>query len=223
MRRALRKLLMQHGSDLGGARAARRDFAAHLARFMADRKAAGAIEFALILPLLLCMYLATVEISQAIAVDRKLSRATSMIADLIGQRTEVSAADLEDIVTIAKATLQPYNRSDPKANPDITITAIQIDANTPRVAWSFRMTGEDPSSGKPAKDSTTTVPDKLNTPGSFLIKVEGTLDYQPVLTWSTRLEKTVGLSAGLFGGRFTLKETYHARPRQTNDLQCDGC
>ena len=57
-----------------------------IARLLGDRRGAAAIEFAFIAPLLLSMYLVTMEVSQAIEVNKKIARVGSMVADLVTQQ-----------------------------------------------------------------------------------------------------------------------------------------
>ena len=59
-----------------------------------DRRGVAAIEFAFIVPVLLCMYFITMEASQGLVTDKKVSRIGSMVADLI---TQTEAAKLRGV------------------------------------------------------------------------------------------------------------------------------
>ena len=61
-------------------------------RFWSDRRGIAAVEFALIMPILLIMYFLTMEASQAIETSKKVSRIGSMVADLVTQQTSVVKA-----------------------------------------------------------------------------------------------------------------------------------
>ena len=50
--------------------------------FAKNEEGVAAVEFALILPIMLAAYMGVVELSQALNADRKMTRATSTIADL---------------------------------------------------------------------------------------------------------------------------------------------
>ncbi|TJW36747.1 MAG: pilus assembly protein, partial [Mesorhizobium sp.] len=135
-------------------------------RFCSDRRGVAAVEFALIVPLLLVMYFITMEASQAIETSKKVGRVASMVADLVTQQPTVVRADLEDIMRIGSSTLRPYNRS----APDIIVTAIQVTKDTPPkalVAWSWKMVNG-AYSADAAKDSITTVPATLKVADTFL-------------------------------------------------------
>ena len=107
-------------------------------RLIGDRRGVAAIEFAFIVPLLLSMYFVTMEVSQAIETNKKVSRVGSMVADLVTQQQTITKAELDAIMAIGESLLQPYNRS----KPTITITAIEItDEATPKVkvVWSRKL------------------------------------------------------------------------------------
>ena len=91
-----------------------------------DRRGVAAIEFALVAPLLLCMYFVTMEVSQAIETNKKVSRVGSMVADLVTQQSTTSMSELEAIMQIGQALLTPYYRS----KPDDHVTAIEITDET---------------------------------------------------------------------------------------------
>ncbi|TIR36304.1 MAG: pilus assembly protein [Mesorhizobium sp.] len=188
-------------------------------RFCCDRRGVAAVEFAFIVPVLLIMYFMTMEASQAIETSKKVSRIGSMVADLVTQQQTITAADLDAIMQIGNSTLQPYNRS----TPEIIITAIQVtDETTPKVlvVWSRKMVGS-AFSAATAKNSITTVAPTLEIKGTFLIRVESNLAYQPIITWSADSEKRLGLSSAF--DSISMGETYYLRPRRSPTIPCSTC
>lgn len=190
-----------------------------LRRFLGDRRGVAAIEFAFIAPILLSLYFVTMEVAQGIETNKKVGRAGSMVADLITQQQEMSKADLDAIMQIGGSILQPYNRSQPK----IIVTGIQItDEDSPKVlvAWSRKL--ED---GKFTRDAIagtkTTVPANLKIRGTFLVRVESDLSYQPVLTWSADQKTSLGLMAAF--DNIQMGESYYLRPRMSTDISCSDC
>ena len=93
-----------------------------LRRLIGDERGVAAIEFAFIAPVLLSLYFVTMEVSQAIEVNKKVGRVASMVADLVTQQTEIRPTELDAILKIGESILQPYNRS----KPTITVTAIRM-------------------------------------------------------------------------------------------------
>ena len=56
-----------------------------LKRFFIDTKAVAMIEFALILPTLLVLYMGSLEVSQVVTVDRKMSAVAGALGDLVAR------------------------------------------------------------------------------------------------------------------------------------------
>jgi Flp pilus assembly protein TadG len=192
---------------------------AGLRALVSDRRGVAAIEFAFIAPLLLTMYFVTMEIAPAIDANKKVGRSASMIADLVTQQQTITKAEVEAIMAIGEATLNPYNRSKLK----VIITAITItDETTPKVKvyWSRKMVNG-AFSQDAVKDTITSVPDALKVKGSFLIRVETSLDYRPIITWTASQKKTTGLMAAF--DKISMKETYYLRPRMSNSIECPTC
>jgi Flp pilus assembly protein TadG len=191
-----------------------------ISRFIGERSGVAAIEFAFIAPVLLSLYFVTMEVSQAIEINKKVGRVGSMVADLVTQQQQqITVSELNAILNIGESILQPYNRS----RSTITITAIRITNDaTPKVevAWSRKL--ENGATGQgPAKDSPTTVPDKLKIADTFLIRVESSLAYKPVITWTADQKQVLGLAAAFDG--ISMKETYYLRPRMSSTITCDTC
>ncbi len=191
-----------------------------LAAFRRDRGGVAAIEFAFIAPILLAMYFLTMEFSQDIETNKKVSRIGSMVADLVAQqRDTVSADDLADIMRIAQTTLAPYNRS----SPTIIITGIQLSSDatpTAKVAWSRKMVNGAFSPGARV-NSDTTVPTSLKLANTFLIRVESQLAYKPVITWAAGDKRALGITAAF--DNIDMSETYYLRPRISSVIACSNC
>ena len=186
--------------------------------FWSDRRGIAAVEFALIMPILLIMYFLTMEASQAIETSKKVSRIGSMVADLVTQQTSVLKADVDAIMQIGSVTLQPYNRS----NPTITITAIQVSADGTQalVVWSRKLVAGVASRGA-AATTATTVPAALRVANTFLIRVESNLGYTPVIAWSASSQQKLGLTSAF--SNINMGETYFLRPRRSVAIPCSDC
>ena len=198
-----------------GAQTAISKLAIRFARLIPDRRGVAAVEFALVAPLLLCMYFVTVEVALGIEANRKVGRVASMVADLITQNSEVTPDQLEAIMKIGESIMQPYNRS-----PTIAVTAIEITDSEPKVYWSGKL-GDSGDCEAAAAETPTTVPSTLNTPGTFLIRVESCLKYKPLIAWSDDAKPALGLMAAF--DELDMKETYYLRPRISSTIECDDC
>ncbi len=64
------------------------------ARLRRDRRGVSAVEFALLLPVMMTLFLGSVEASQGIAADRKVELTAHALADLASQYTDITNADM---------------------------------------------------------------------------------------------------------------------------------
>lgn len=186
---------------------------------IADRRGVAAIEFAFIAPLLLSLYFVSLEVALGIEANKKVARVASMTADLLTQQPAISKSEVEAIMRIGESILQPYNRT----KPSITVTAIEItDEATPtvKVLWSRKLVDGAFSAGA-AKESITTVPEKLKIKASFLMRVESSLAYKPVIVWTATEKATLGLAAAF--DNIAMQETYYLRPRMSSSIPCADC
>lgn len=194
-------------------------------RLLSDRRGVGAVEFALIAPIMFIMYFVTIEASQAITTNKKVGRIASMVADLVTQQDKITGAEADAIMQIGQSIIQPYSRS----KPTITITAIEVTAANPtsrvQVAWSRRLAGEGcpppPLPALPVAGTLTTVPAALNIPGTYLIKVESSMCYKPMVFWDEDQQGALGFAAAF--NDVPMSETYYNRPRMSPTVPCTGC
>jgi Flp pilus assembly protein TadG len=191
-----------------------------LGGFGGDRRGVAALEFALVAPLLLSLYLVTLEVSQGIEANKKVGRVASMVADLVTQQsTSVPVAELNSIMQIGASILQPYDRT----NPTIVITGIEItDEDTPRaiVRWSRKLVNGATSRDQ-ADGTIVTIPSQLMIRNTFLVRVTSDLDYRPMITWTADQKAKIGL-LGAFDN-IQMSERYYLRPRMSARINCTGC
>lgn len=191
---------------------------ARLGAFLKNRKGMAAVEFALIVPILLTLYFVTMEIGQGIDANKKVSRVGAMVADLVGQQGhDVSKKELDPILAIGEAIMLPYTRS----RPDIVITFIAIDKNAKAtVKWSRKLENgnfdRDVVKGTPVS-----VSKDLLIPETFLLRVSAHLNYKPVIGWAADQKLAQGLLGGL--SSISMAESYDQRPRMTSDMNCSDC
>ena len=83
--------------------------AAALARFAQDRRGVSAVEFAMLLPLMVTLYLGTVEISQGVGIDRKVTLTTRTVADLASQVSSINNSDMTNCSTPRRRWSRPID------------------------------------------------------------------------------------------------------------------
>jgi len=159
-----------------------------------DQRGVSAVEFAMLLPLMLTLYLGAVEVSQGVAVDRKVTLSARSVADLVAQATSINTTDVDDILDAATAVTAPYLAT----NLKVTVSQVQIDADgKATISWS------DAKSTTPrSKGQVVTVPAALNIANSYLIWGEVEYAYKPVIGY-------------VISGTLTLKDQIYMRPRQS--------
>jgi Flp pilus assembly protein TadG len=104
-----------------------------------DQRGTSAVEFALLLPLMLVLYLGTVEISQGVAANRKVTLTARAVADLTAQATNVATSDMKNILDASTAIIAPYPTTNPSNAPilRVRVSEIMIDSTgKTTVVWS---------------------------------------------------------------------------------------
>lgn len=80
-----------------------------LASFAADSRAAAALEFALILPVLILLLFGVVEIGNVLLLDKKVTAGAQTAADLVAQQKVVTSADLSNIWLAVDNIIAPFD------------------------------------------------------------------------------------------------------------------
>lgn len=191
-----------------------------LRRFKRNGDGIAAVEFALIVPLLLAMYLGTIEISNGITVNKRTSRVASTVADLVTQQPNVSKASLEDILEIGAAIMFPYDTT----LPVITVVGIDVDDDHPdggEIIWSRRYNKGTFDGGLGSGLGTKiSVPTRLRIDETFIVKVTAEIEYRPIVTW------IIGEKMDSAGNSYTaldMSEEYYLRPRISDQVLCTDC
>ncbi len=178
-----------------------------LSRFARDRRGVSALEFALLAPLMLALYIGCVEISDGVAADRKVTLTAGALANLTAQSQTLVTADMTNIMNASTAIMQPY--TGPLATK---VSCIKIDANgAATVAWGAASTGVTAR----AAGSAIVIPSALAVPNSSLVFSEVSYTYAPVTGYTGFNHIT---------GPITLSDQMYMSPRITppvyNSVAC---
>jgi|SRR5215469_5674568 len=143
-------------------------------KFRLARGGLAAIEFALLLPVMLLLYLGAFEISQAVSVKRQVTLTASTVANIVTQYASISASQtMPDILNASAAVLTPYSVS----KAVVTVSCIAIDANgKATVTWSQALNGTARTVG-----SVVNLPAGLSVPNTSLVLGETSYAYTPVI------------------------------------------
>jgi len=161
-------------------------------RIARDKRGVSAVEFALLAPMMIGLYLGCAEISDGIGADRKVSLISAALANLSAEVTTISTTDMSDILDASSSIISPYSAN----NLKMTVTCINISATkVATVKWSV-------TRGGTAHSGTITIPTALAVASTQLLFAEASYAYTP----------TVGYT---ITGTLTLSDKMYMSPRIT--------
>lgn len=175
-----------------------------LFRALRDPRGVSAVEFALIAPLLIGLYVGAIELGNALTINRRTSAVASTAADLAAQVKTVTAADLKDIVAASSSILTPYPATSPFPLKIVLTSVVADDKNATKVDWSYASNGGTARACK----SAVTLPAGLTQANSSVIMAEVTYAFTPLLNLSFANP-----------GSFNMSRTFYARPRKSLTVQ----
>ena len=133
-------------------------------RLRRDRRGVAALEFALVLPMMLALYLGGFEACDAVSTYRKLADTTVTLGNVAAQYTSMSHTDVANVFAASSQIMAPYST----ANLSITLSEVSTNAsNVASVVWSQSYNG-----GTPLVTSTqVTLPSGMASPNTSYILV----------------------------------------------------
>lgn len=176
-------------------------------RFAKHREGAGAIEFAIIFPLLVSLYLTSFELTMGFSVYKRATRAAGMISDIVSTQTKINKDYLATMKDVAAAIFVPYGTDGLK----LRITGIQVDANQKAtVAWSWDQAGGRPYSvGTPVD-----VPANLLSISNFVIHSELSVPHNLLMFMPTLVSEN---------STITIAKDYYFAKREGEPIVCGDC
>ncbi|HWV52146.1 TadE/TadG family type IV pilus assembly protein [Pseudorhodoplanes sp.] len=169
-----------------------------LSEFTRDKRGVSAVEFAMLLPLMLTLYLGGVEVSQGISIDRKVTLTARTVADLVAQVASIDTAGINAALGASTAVMAPY----PDSSVKVTVSVIDIDANgNAKIKWSATKNGTARAVG-----SSVTLPAALNVPSTSLVWGEASYTYKPSIGY-------------VVTGTMNLSDQIYMRPRLSDTIQ----
>jgi Flp pilus assembly protein TadG len=130
-------------------------------RFLKDERGVTAIEFALVLPIVILILLGCFEVPRYVMIFQKIARTSSGVADLVAQADEpLTRNQMNDIFAAGKIMMQPYDViangriyvssiNNPSGN-GVTLTWQRNNAGAIATASKLGAAGTNPTSKMPA-------------------------------------------------------------------------
>ncbi|MEZ6000329.1 TadE/TadG family type IV pilus assembly protein [Hyphomonas sp.] len=157
----------------------------------------SAVEFALVAPLLIMLYLGAIELSFLMEVDRRVTQTSASLGDLTARLSTVTDSDMAEMFAAAKVLMEPYEAN--AAQMRISSVVDNGDGN-PKVAWS------DAHNISPYnKGQSITIPASIMpSPGSIIV-AEVNYDYESEFGYIITTSKTIS-------------DKFYLRPRRVSEI-----
>jgi hypothetical protein len=111
----------------------------NLRKFFTDIRGVGAVEFALVVPFMIVVWMGTVELATLELVSRKVSVAAQTVADLVAQENRVTTAKLDNIIGVGRQIISPFSVD----NMSVQIISVEADVDgLVSVGWAFPAGGD---------------------------------------------------------------------------------
>lgn len=151
-------------------------------RFARDAGGASAVEFALVLPVMLTLWAGVSEMAHAVDNWRKVTLLARTVSDLTSQGDQndpIASATMSDILGASSAVLRPFAAT----NVKIVVSALGVDAKaslvSPRVCSSVATSNATARSTGIASDLT--IPNEFKPDGNRYVLAEVSMPYAPML------------------------------------------
>ena len=173
-----------------------------LRRFARDRDGVSAVEFAIILPFMLTLYLGGVELGEGLSIKFKTTLAARTVTDLASQYVSLDGPTMQNILGATSTVLSPYAAT----GVVVTLTELTINSNGKGVVqWSCSLNGT-----AYTVNQKLTMPSNLQTSGITVLYGEVTYPYTPSLGYAIT-------------GTFNIYQNMYFYPRLANTIALSSC
>jgi hypothetical protein len=171
--------------------------------FVGDLKGVAAIEMAFIFPVMVVLYVGLIDVTNVLAVNRRVTLTTSTLADLVTQAdSTITMADIDGVFESARAIFEPMSVSGISLN----LWGFRMENGDPELQWSYTngvTCGTTPSGGSELET--------LMQDGNDIIIGRVCYSYEAIL------------GTVFNDSSFELEDELMLRPRQSATLDCTDC
>lgn len=167
-----------------------------LRTLLRDRRALGAVEFAMAAPFMILLYVGGAQLMDAISAYRKVVITDRTLADLTTQNVTITPAQADSYLNGARQVMTPYSTAD----ATLIITQIKInDKGVASIDWSRS------NDGTQILTSDLHVPTAIAVPNTYIVLSQITFRYRPKI-------------AGSLIGPITFTDHIFMNPRRSNAI-----
>lgn len=173
-----------------------------LSAWAEDQRGISAVEFALIAPLMVALYLGSAELGSALTTQRKVTQMATVMGDLVAQDDYLTEDEYEDIEFAALSALGT-NAINPYTS---RVSSVRLDDEDdgPYVDWNIAV-----NTSAYGADEVPDIPTGLLTEGGSIIMVEISYDHNSLFN-------------AFIDGTITLTDTAYLRPRRSAWVVWEG-
>lgn len=178
-----------------------------LSSIAGHQKGLAAIEFAMVLPVMLVMLMGTIELSNLLTADRRAESVAATLADLVARDDSITSAEVTDIFFAAESVMADMDSS----SLQMVITSIEASGANAVVGWSRAKNTAPDAQGSTVSD----LPSGIMAAGGSIIRVRVTYPYTLMTMGSSNYKQTASgpVMAYDMGNAHTIKKTFYMRPR----------
>jgi Flp pilus assembly protein TadG len=175
---------------------------ARLRRFARDRDGVSAVEFAIVLPFMLTLYLGGVELGDGLSIKFKTTLAARTVTDLASQYVTIDGQTMQNILGASSTELSPYSAT----GVIVTLTELTVNSSGKGVVqWSCSLNGTAYNNNQKL-----TMPTNLQTNGITVLFGEVTYPYTPPIGYAIT-------------GTFNIYQNMYFYPRLTSTISLSSC
>ncbi|MET0546343.1 MAG: TadE/TadG family type IV pilus assembly protein [Caulobacterales bacterium] len=178
-----------------------------------DSRGLAAVEFAMGLPVMLVMFMGTIEATNILTADRRAQSVAATLCDLTARDDSITTAEMDDIFSAATAVLADF----PTGAPQMVVTSIVNNAGTVKVDWSRAKNAAPDASG----GSVTGLPTGLLATGGSVIRVRVTIPYSLTTMGATNYKQQSNGKTIMkydMGATHNMSKTFYLRPRLVQQI-----
>ncbi len=166
-------------------------------RLAANQEGTAALEFALILPIMVALFMGIFEVSCAVGAGMRLNAAAQSMADMLAQQANVSVAESANFCSGAKMTMYPLAGTSLK----IAVASVTRGASSVTLDWTDTVCGNATAIANP----TTLAPLLTPNVNDSVVIVQATFAYTSPISY-------------VLAAAYALTSTAYARPRNVTTV-----